>query len=131
MASLLEDLVQYIILNNLATESGKDIFQDYDPDEPSQAIIMIEYDSKVSSSVSANAGVRYVQFSCRDLQPTPAKNSAWALYRLFIRPDSNVTNLPGGRWCIMSPKDMPKKIRVDEKKRIIYGFNIAITTNFD
>lgn len=131
MASLLEDLVQYIITAGLATQSGQDIWYDFDPDEPAAVVVLNEYDSRLSSSTGNDAGVRYVQITARNLQPTQAKNKAWLLYRLFLRPEDNITTLPNGRWCVMSPRQMPIKIRVDEKKRIVYGFNVAITTNFD
>lgn len=130
MASLLEDIGQYIINAGLASNIGQDIWLDYDPDEPANVIILNESDSK-SSPIEGQTGVRYVQIITRNLQPTPAKTLACRLHKLFLLPDDNISNLPNDRWCIFNIKNGPLKIKVDAKQRTLYGFNVAITTNFD
>lgn len=131
MATLLEDIVQYIIDNNLAVATGTDIFYDFEPDEPTNVIVVREYDGRGSDLPAETGCVRYVQITTRNKQLTPAKALANSIYKLFIRPDENINNLPNERWCIFSPKNTPIKLRVDNKNRIICGFNIAITTNLD
>ena len=129
MATLLEDLTKYFINCNLATEVGKDIWYDYDPDEPAQAIIIQEYDSKSNSVVCNDASVRYVQITARDVSSTWASSKAWQIYKYLMSID-NVIHLDN-RWLMFSIKNSPIKIKNDSKQRIVYGFNLFMTTNFD
>jgi hypothetical protein len=131
MASLLEDLEQWLINADKAVADGDDIFRDFAPDVPDEIIVLYEYDSVLSGIKSANSAVRYVQVTYRATSATVAKNACDDIFHLFMNPDQNITSLPNNRWAIMIAKQVPFKIEMDNQMRYVYGFNVAITTNPD
>jgi hypothetical protein len=129
--TLLEDLVAFIVAAGLAVGDNVDTFRDYSPDDPDDTIVFYEYDAISTSDKGYSVSVRYVQVACRSATVAGAKAKCDALFNLFNRPDENITDLPNGRWSIIVVKNPPLKISLDERDRIIYAFNMAITTNVD
>lgn len=131
MASLLEDLVTWMVDNGVAEGDGVDTFRDTSPKSPDTVTVLREYDSIINSDKGYRVTVRYVQVSCRDEKATRAKAKCDELYRLFDRPEETVTDLPDNRWAIIAVKNTPIKINVDEQHRTTYAFNVAVTTKSD
>jgi len=128
---LLQDIQTYIIAAHYATADGTDIFRDYTPDEPDNIIILNEYDSVPSFYRGVMMGIRYVQIVVRNTSATTAKTKADALYHLFNDSEENILNITASRPAVITPKQMPFKITVDERQRVLYGFNLAIMTKID
>jgi hypothetical protein len=136
---LVKDLIDWIIINNLAQEYGVDIFDGYIPDNTSSVITLREYDSYSSPIKRVDVHQRFIQVVIRDLNADKAQQECVKLHKLFLQlPDENADNeddnftlLPSGRWVILCPKNLPIKISVDERHRTIYGFNTIVTTNSD
>lgn len=131
MSTLLETLVEWIIVNDLGEGDGIDLFRDVIPDKPDKLICLLEYNSKTSRNKFNTAAVRYVQVVARDFQASECKKAIDKLYELFSCREDEVTDLPNDRWAIMFPLQLPFKVREDANRRIYYGFNMAITTSPD
>lgn len=131
MASLLEDIEQWIIENNLGQADGVDLFRDTIPDEPDSVVTLFEYDSRTAATKFNPVVVRYVQVIARDPQPTVSRQKAASLFKLFNQWEEGITDLPNDRWAIIKPLQSPFKVSEDNRRRSYYGFNVAITTNSD
>jgi hypothetical protein len=131
MADLLVDLVTCIVAAHLVTADGTDIFRNYAPDQPDNIVVLNEYDSSPSSLRGVAMAVRFVQVIVRNTSAATAKSKADALYHLFNDSEENIINIVSGRPSIISPKQLPFKISTDEKQRVLWGFNLAITTKID
>jgi len=128
MGDLLGDVINYIIAGHLATKKDKDIFKDYSPKDPDSCICVYEYNGS-APALFTDMSVRSVQITVRARNSTEAKPKCWALYKLLRKEDLLIQL--GNRKCIISTRNTPLKIGVDEKQRVIWAFNLGITTNFD
>lgn len=127
MATLLEDLVEWIVASALATGDGTDIFRDYTPDKPDIVMALHEYSGMLSATKGIQTAVRYVQVSSRHTSATAAKTKCNALHALFFTYDENFTTITSGRTILSSPKNTP--VVIDRTPdHTTYGFNVAITT---
>lgn len=129
MATLLEDIVEWLVDNNLGQGDGIDLFRDVIPDDPDVVVTLFEYNSKTAVSRFNHAIVRYVQVTARDSKSSASRQRALEIFKLFQESDEEITDLPNGRWAIIKPLQSPFKISEDGKSRSYYGFNVAITTN--
>lgn len=128
MGDLLEQIINYIIAGNLATAKDVDIFKDYSPDEPGNCIIVYEYTGSRPAHMT-DMSVRSIQIVCRNTKAVNAKSLAWQVYKLLYKEDKFITF--GTRKCLIALRNTPVKTGVDEKNRLLWAFNVAITTNFD
>lgn len=129
MTDLLLDFVSFFTTASLVQGDGIDIFRDIAPDSPDSATILYEY-SGYTPMPQIMGVERPIQIVCRDLSATAAKTKARSLYNALITDDS-VLNLTTDRWCTLSFKEPPFKLKEDEKERIYYGFNVRATTYSD
>lgn len=131
MGKLLEDLAEWVISENIAVTVGTDIFLDFTPAQPAAVMVLKEYDSILSPWKGNPVAVRYVQVLSRSTVPSEAKSKIDDLFNLFMDSEEEFTIIPSGRTFIISPKQAPRKLAIDEEERHIFGFNMAITTNTD
>lgn len=126
MSDLLEDLVDWVNAEVFVTP--KDIYRDFVPDLPENAISFVEYDSVLSPYKGNEAALRYIAIQVRNKESNTAKALAKQLFGCFMRPEENFHELPSGRLILSSPKNAPIKVYADTKTTT-WGFNVSITTN--
>jgi hypothetical protein len=131
MATLLEDLIEWIIDAGHATVAGVDIFENYEPEMPNKCIMLHSYDSVLSTDKGNEASLRFVQVVARDTGSSGAQQLAQQLFELFFRPDEEITDLPNNRWALVFPRQVPFKLKEDHERRVYWVFNVSITTNIN
>lgn len=130
MASLLEDLTAMLVANSIGTADGVDLFRDYLPDVPYNAVVLTEY-AGLPTHEGIEALVRSVQIQVRDESPTAARIKCWQIFNLLDRPLDRIVDITATRWGIVSARQSPFKLRVDQNGHTIYAFNVGITTHTD
>lgn len=127
MADLLLDFVTFMTNKALVKGDGIDAFRDAAPEEPDSAVIVYEYQG---TYVNEDLAGRSIQIVARDKSATKAKEKARAIFNSFNNNDEKIF-LTATRWCVMSIRQAPFKIKVDNKNRVYYGFNIGVNTKCD
>ena len=131
MSYLLEDILQFLVDNEVYEGLGVDAFWDKLPDEPTECIVVYEYDGmpEVPYEEAMN---RSVQLICRASTSIDAKAMATRVYNL-IRTSLDETGRIdfNDRFTQTYLRQTPFKMDEDEKARVIYGFNMGITTSID
>ncbi len=137
MADLLSDLVDYLVSSSLVRGEGTDVFCDFAPDKPDNAVLLHEY-SGPDTTTGVTSLVRMVQVKVRTAPTTPnvAREQAWKLFNFLDRPldrtmDRREETVPKARWAVIQAKGTPVKIEVDASNRAIYGFNLSMVTYRD
>lgn len=128
MFELLQEIIQHIIDSGEATAKDVDIFKNFSPTEPDSCVCVYEY-AGTAPGVFTNMSVRSVQITARAKKSNEAKLKLWSIYKSLYAEDSFITL--GTRKCIITMRNTPIKIDVDNKGRTIWAFNMGITTNFD
>jgi hypothetical protein len=108
------------------TGDGIDTFRDFAPNAPNNLVVLFEY-----GGVPGLADVRNVQVMVRNVDPDAAKQKAWSIFKELDVPEDRILYLTDTRWAIIAARQTPFKIGVDENNRILWGFNLAITTPRD
>ncbi len=129
MADLLLDVINYLKLAGLVSGDGIDCFRDFSPPAPDSAVILNEYGGNPSEA--SEAAVRSVQVVVRDVNAATAKSKSWQLFGALDRPEDRIIQLTAQRWCIILARQTPFKIGTDENSRVLWGFNLAMTTTRD
>lgn len=127
MNDLLKDFESYFTSLDVI-ESGK-FFRDTMPDMPDSLVCVFEYSGQGSIPQIQTAN-RSIQIAVRDKNATVAMQKAKQLYGTLITEDG-ILSLTEVRWCMVHLRQTPFKIRVDEKGRSYYGFNVGVTTYID
>lgn len=127
MVDLLLDLTAYIRSKGVASETP--IFSDFSPSTPDSVIVLAEYSG--TPSFTSEACVRSVQVTVRDRDAELARQKAWEIYKVLNVPEDRIIYFTTSRWAIVTPRQTPFKIGVDEQNRILWGFNLAVTTYED
>ena len=125
---LLEAIIDYIIVAGYATVKDTDIFKDTAPVSPDELVAVYEYNGTAPAAFT-DMSVRSVQVTVRAKKSSVAKMKIWDIYRAMHREDLMITL--GGKPCLISMRNTPMKIGVDEKHRNIFAFNCGITTNIN
>jgi hypothetical protein len=60
-----------------------------------------------------------------------AKTEADRLYHLFNDSTDNFISITANRTALVIPKQLAFRMGKDERERLLYGFNLAITTQID
>ena len=123
---LLDNTIQYIIDNGLATAKDTDIFKEYAPKTPDDCTIVYEYNGS-PPAMFTNMSVRSIQIVSRAKTQAVAKPQAWNLYKLFHQDSLQITL--GTQKAIIKMRNTPIKIGVDELGRCLWAFNMALTIN--
>ncbi len=137
MADLLMDLAEYLQSSSLVLGEGTDVFCDFMPDKPDNAVFLFEYTGPETPTGTTSL-VRMVQVKVRTAADTPdvARQQAWRLFNFLDNPmdrtmDRREETVPKDRWAVIQAKGTPSKIETDPSKRAIYGFNVSMVTYRD
>lgn len=127
--SLLEALIGYGVAHGALKGDGIDSFRDFTPPNPDSVVVFHEYAGDPISPFT-DAVHRSVQVKVRDKNAEAARAKALQVLGLF---KSNTENLrvdfSKDLWGQVYIRQMPFKLTHDESDRVIYCFNLGITTN--
>ena len=131
MSYLLEDILEYLVQNEICTGVGTDAFWDKVPDSPDVCYAVFEYDGMPEVPYE-EAMHRSVQLICRASNSIDAKANATRVYSLIRSDLDEVGRIDfNGRFTQTTLRQTPFKMDEDEKSRVVYGFNMGITTSID
>lgn len=130
MSDLLLDIVSYLTTSSVVSGDGVDAFRDLMPEKPDNMVVVNEYTND-DSILNIGVGTRNVQLQVRDLTYSGAKTKCNAIHKLITDNIEHVVDLTSTRWAIMYPKQTPCKIQIDSANRVIFGFNMSVTTYYD
>lgn len=132
MAALLLDIVTYFTNKQLIAGDGVDAFRDFKPETPDNIISVHEYAGD-PVSVFMDEAHRSVQVLVRDKNANTARERALALCKALkadMKEDGRI-DFTAERWGQVYIRQAPYKISQDESDRVLYGFNLGITTNIE
>lgn len=132
MAALLLDIVTYFTRKQLIAGDGIDAFRDFKPETPDNIISVHEYKGDPVSPFIDEVH-RSVQVLVRDKNANTARERSLALCKAIIadmKEDGRV-DFTAERWGQVYVRQSPFKISQDESDRVLYGFNLGITTNIE
>lgn len=122
LTDLLEDLSTYFTASGMNTVCYRDTMLD-DQDD---AVALYEYNGQTFAPQVSGAN-RSVQVVCRSKSPTTAKEQARLLYHA-LEVEDGILNLTASRWTMVDLASPPFKLKIDEKDRVYYCFNIKFIT---
>jgi len=126
---LLLDLANYLIIKNIVTEDGVDIFRDFQPESPDSVVVLTEYGGSAVNPYD-DALNRSVQILVRDKVTSTAKQRCIDIFELLkanINEDRSI-DLYNNTWSQLYLRQSPFKIGIDSNNRAMYVFNVGITT---
>lgn len=126
---LLLDIALYFVEQHLASGDGIDIFRDFTPEEPDDAVVLYEY-AGAPHPLHESAVHRSVQVSARSADADTARHRVLQLHNALLS-DNNIIQFTPSRWGQVFIRQSPFLIKRDENGRSIYGFNIGITTSIE
>lgn len=123
---MLSALISFCVTSGLLKGDGIDAFKDETPNSPDSVVSFIEYNGYGSAFILTHT--RKVQVSVRDKSSYKAKMLATSIYNSFKDyPQLKIA----GRSMITQPLSLPVKIKIDEKGRVYYAFNMNVLTYTD
>lgn len=127
--TLLQALIEYCKAHGQVADDGVDAFRDFLPDEPDNCIALFEYlGDPVSPFIECRH--RSVQVVCRAPDADSARNKAFSLQKIFeAETESLRIDFTDTLWGQVYIRQSPFKLDQDEQDRVLYGFNLGITTN--
>lgn len=129
--SLLSDMLTFFTHNGCIQGEGVDAFMDFAPNEPNDIVVLYEYKGDHVSQFDPIVH-RSVQVTVRSRSSGTAHDKIWQLYHLLATQSENrVVTFTDDRWAQVYVRQTPFKIDTDENKRVIYGFNVGLTTTTD
>jgi len=126
MADLLADIQAYFTAAGLVDGA---FFLDASQDTPDKAITVYEYTGETGIPQVASV-LRSVQVVARDKAANAARVKANSLYKA-LQTEDGILQLTAERWCMISLRQPPFKMKVDSAGRTYYCFNVGITTYED
>jgi hypothetical protein len=130
VSDLLKDIQAYLIAGGLGTADGTDLFRDKIPDSPDAIIVLSEYIGS-PGSLGIGASDRSVQVIVRHTTYTAAKLKSWNVYKRLVDEENPIKNFTLTRWGIVHSRHTPIKFEEDSQARILFVFNLGITTAGD
>lgn len=132
MADFLTDLGNFLVDGGFKTAINTDVFLDTVPDNPSELIALLEYDSSRYRRIEKTMD-RKVQINVLGKNIYNTKMEIHAIYNLLTNHivDEGIYVLNSGRIFIFNPLGTPFKLKMDENQRVVYVLNVLITTNKD
>lgn len=127
--SLLLTLVEYLVERGICIGDGEDCYRDFMPEEPDHAVVLHEYNSDDLSQFTDQVH-RSVQIKVRDRDATVAREKAVAVCKAFRsnREDRRI-DFSDTAWGQVYVRQTPFKLLQDEAGRVVYCFNLGITTD--
>ena len=130
--TLLEDIVKYFTDKGLIAGDGVDTFRDFKPEAPDNIVSLHEYKGD-PVSMYTDVVHRSVQVVVRNKSAVAAQQLAKALCNSLIADaamNGRVDFTPT-RWGQVHIRQAPHKFSQDESDRVLYGFNLGITTTIE
>lgn len=127
-ATLLEDIITELVELGEVSGDGIDCFRDFAPPTPDDCCIFYEYMSG-DPLIHTNIVHRSIQVVSRSNSAAIAKAKADSLY-IKLNPLDRQMDIVD-RKCIISPRNTPRRIKIDEKNRVYYAFNLGVVTSRD
>lgn len=122
MNFLLEQIEQHIVLGGVTEAIGIDTLLE----KPDDTVAIYEYQG-INSIPQYGLSLRSVQIVVRSKTVAKASSLIDTIYKMFKSEDGVFTigNLPA---CLVNLRQRPFKFKVDDKGRVLYCFNLGITT---
>ena len=128
MALLLEDILTEFVNQGLYTGLGVDAFYDKMPDMPDRCIVVYEY-SGLPVVPYEDAVHRSVQIVCRNSSTTLVKTDIERVLDFIVTSLDETGRIDfNERFTQTSIRQTPFKIDEDDRTRVLFGFNIGVTT---
>lgn len=126
---LLLDIVLYLKSHSVVKGDGVDAFRDFTPEHPDNIVSLIEYTG--NPVVPFEPAVhRSVQVVVRDKSADAARRKSLEIFNLLNKEDLKV-DFTSDRWGQVSLRQTPFRQGVDKNNRVLYVFNMGITTTID
>jgi len=129
LAELLLDVKNYLVAQ-IGSLTSAMVFRDYSPADGILVVVLQEYQG-APATLGETVAHRSVQVTARSKDLVIAKNMAWAMYRALQEPETLKVQFTVGRWGLVYLRQTPYKMRIDEFGRVVYGFNMGVTTAND
>lgn len=127
--SLLEYLIMHCVNNGVLVGDGVDSFRDFTPPSPDSVVVFHEYAGDPVSPFTTVVH-RSVQVKVRDKSAAAARAKALQVVGIFKSSTEDLRiDFSEGFWGQVYIRQMPFKLTHDESDRIVYCFNLGITTN--
>lgn len=127
--TLLEYLISYGVTKGVLAGDGIDSFRDFTPSSPDTVVVFHEYAGDPISPFT-DAVHRSVQVKVRDKNAEAARAKALQVVSIFKSSTEDLRiNFSEDTWGQVYVRQMPFKLMHDESDRIVYCFNLGITTN--
>lgn len=129
--NLLKDIATYLASKQLVKGDGMDTFLDFMPESPDDIVVISEYkgDPLLPHTDVAH---RSVQVVVRNKSSAAAQELAIKLCKAFlVGDDVQRINFTTSRWGQVHVRQVPIKIKQDDRDRTQYGFNLGITTTLE
>ena len=131
MSLLLEDILKELVAQELYTGLGIDAFWDKMPATPDRCITLYEY-TGLPEVPYEDAVHRSVQVTCRNTSASLAKTDAERVHEFIVSSLDETGRIDyNSRFTQTSLRQTPFKIDEDDNTRVIFGFNMGITTSRD
>lgn len=130
--TLLEDIVAYFTAKGLIEGDGVDAFRDFKPEMPDNMVSLHEYKGD-PVSMYTDVVHRSVQVVVRNKSAVAAQDLAKKLCKALLddMADNKRVDFTPTRWGQVHIRQAPYKFSQDESDRVLYGFNLGITTTME
>ena len=130
--TLLEDIVTYFTAKGLIEGDGVDAFRDFKPEMPDNIVSLHEYKGD-PVSMYTDVVHRSVQVVVRNKSAVAAQDLAKKLCKALLddMADNKRVDFTPTRWGQVHIRQAPYKFSQDESDRVLYGFNLGITTTME
>ncbi len=130
LGDMLLDVVNYLQSRGVVAGDGVDTYRDFTPDKPDKVVVLQEYPG-LGTIQGSEGAQRNFQVAVRSAVDDPdwARLKAWEIFNVLDLPGRIIDE--GGFWGVLSGRQTPNKLRVDDNNRVVYGFNMNIVTQRD
>lgn len=129
MSDLLEDIITHLHNNDLCGALAEGAFIDKLPDTPDECLALFEYEGMGDVPWETDAAHRSIQLVCRATSASKAKANAWSIYDFIKQSLDEIGRVDfNGRFTQTTIRQTPFKFDEDSKARVVYGFNLGVTT---
>lgn len=127
--TLLEALVAYCVSKGALVGDGEDAFRDFMPESPDDIVVFHEYKGDPVSPYTEHVH-RSVQVKVRAKTSEAARGKALQIFKLLKSDTEDLrVDFSDTLWGQVYIRQTPFKLQQDESDRVIYCFNLGITTN--
>lgn len=127
--TLLEALIQYCVDNGVLVGDGDDSYRDFTPETPDTVVTFAEYSSDPVSPF-IDCVHRSVQVKSRSRDAEAARVKALQILDVFKSDTESLrVDFSNTLWGQVYIRQTPFKLEQDTAGRVVYCFNLGITTN--